>query len=141
MTKYKYVLSLSALVFLTVFATAIVYAATRAKDKPQCPPAEHACSQANTSTCYYRFTVKEDKKDSLVVKYPASVFSITQKDEREKPREVEYENSNKDRSFTVFVKPDTKVEKEATYTFTRCPESLYDRGEKDPKDEPAPKKR
>lgn len=126
MTKYRCLAILVALGFLTVCAAPGAEAAEQAKI--ECPKVGESCRKDNTTTCYYKFTVKnDDKKGSLDVTYPVSVFSVIkedEKDEKDKEKEEKAKKGEGD-TYSISVKQGKKVEIGKTYAFTRCPDSLY----------------
>ena len=58
MTKCRYLVVFSALVFLTVDGTATVTPLPVLKTNRNCPPVGEACTKAHTPNCHYEFTVK-----------------------------------------------------------------------------------
>ncbi|MEP7152932.1 MAG: hypothetical protein ABI856_14575 [Nitrospira sp.] len=129
MTKCRYVAVFAALVFLTVNEATPVFAATSDKDQMNCPGIGEACGKG-ANGCFSEFTVKnDDKKGSLNVTLPNSVFAVTKpkmNDEAEKKHVIKLRK----KVYSISVMPDTVVTEGDTYEFTRCPEALYVRGKK-----------
>ncbi len=140
MTKCRYLVVFSALVFLTVGGTATVYADTSAKfPQRNCPPVGEACAEAHTPTCHYEFTVKKDNGSaSFDVQYSPYVFANIEPKMYDK-KEKEYVKVVRGKKYTISVRPGQAVEIGKTYLFTKCPDSIYDRGpEVDPNRLPPP---
>lgn len=131
MTKCRCLSILAAVGFLTV-------GAAQAADQVKCPKVSDSCGQENNTTCYYKFTVTKDHKDSLDVTYPVSVFSAIDKNYKDQNDEQKEKDAKekKGKPFSISVKQGTKIVEGKTYKFTRCPDSLYSVGkELDPTDE------
>ena len=87
MNKCRYVAVCAALVSLTVNEATPVFAATNAKDQMNCPRVGEACGEG-ADGCFSEFTVKkDDRKGSLNVTYPDSVFAVTQPDMNDETEE------------------------------------------------------
>ena len=127
MSKCRHSMVLTLLVFLTVCGSVNAEAKHSPMDLP-CP---------STGALWAKFTiVKVVDESTLEVKYPASVFSATNPEDKEVDAYY-IEKKGLKGTFKIYVNSSKELAEGKTYVFIRCPSAVFQKvgGEIDPNDE------